>query len=56
MDLNGLKSSVTRFGEFLPLLQKSEIFGNIFKVYFIIGKVLNNLGTIFVRLDNFSLV
>ena len=41
---------------FCHFCKNFEIFGNIFKVYFIIGKVLNHFGTIFVRLDNFSLV
>ena len=45
--LNGLlvhdTGSVTRFGEILPLWPIFKIFGNIFKVYLVVGKVFSSL-------------
>ena len=48
--------SVTRFGEIPPLWQILKIFGNIFKVYLVLGNFSALFGTISMLLGKFSLL
>ena len=51
-----MRSSVTRFGEISPLWHNFKSLWLFLRVNFVLGKILNLIGQIFMMFDEFSLL